>query len=148
VEAIRTWWKRLGRRRHPQAAFANHGRQWWQQQLPQSALESRTATLEQRDGPGNPSVSFPARHQQVEQDRASAILSCDAQWRGQFLETYEIVVNLIGSTTTDSGLTVRPQIDAEKYEKGRKVSDEDFAAVNISPSRFHGEWNYVIRPND
>jgi hypothetical protein len=67
-------------------------------------------------------------------------------WRGRPLETYEIVVNLIGSTTTTTGLSVHATIDAGKYQKGRKVTDEDLAAVNLKPSRFHGEWNYVIRP--
>ena len=69
-------------------------------------------------------------------------------WRGRPLETYEIVVNLIGSTTTDSGLMVHAKLDAGTYEKGRKVTDEEFAAVHLTPARFHGDWNYVIRPND
>jgi DDE family transposase len=68
-------------------------------------------------------------------------------WRGQPLESYEVVVDLIGSTTTDAGLTVHAELDATAYEKGRKVSDEELAGVNLRPSRFHGEWNYVIRPN-
>jgi Rhodopirellula transposase DDE domain len=68
-------------------------------------------------------------------------------WRGEPLETYEIVVNLIGSTTTETGLKVYAELDTSKYEKGRKVSDEELAKVNIKQSRFHGEWNYVIRPN-
>ena len=48
----------------------------------------------------------------------------------------------------DISTTGLPKLDAGNYEKGRKVSDEEFAAVNLTPSRFHGEWNYVIRPND
>src|SRR5262249_22920150 len=67
-------------------------------------------------------------------------------WRGQPLETYEIVVNLIGSTTTEAGLTVPAGLAAAAYEKGHKVPDEEFAAIKLTPSRFHGEWNYVIRP--
>lgn len=59
-----------------------------------------------------------------------------------------IVVNLIGSTTTESGLKVYPKIDDTGYEKGRKVPDAELANVNLQPSRFHGEWNYVIRPNE
>ena len=62
------------------------------------------------------------------------------------METYAIVVNLIGSTTTNTGLKVYADLDPSPYEKGRKVTDEEFAAVNLQPSRFHGEWNYVIRP--
>jgi len=56
-------------------------------------------------------------------------------------------VNLIGSTTTEAGLKVHAELDASTYEKGRKVPDKEFALLNIKPSRFHGEWNYVIRPN-
>jgi hypothetical protein len=66
---------------------------------------------------------------------------------GQPLETYEIVVNLIGTTTTEAGLKVYANLDPSTYAKGRKVSDEEFGKVNIRRSRFHGEWNYVIRPN-
>jgi hypothetical protein len=62
------------------------------------------------------------------------------------LETYEIVVKLIGSTTTNSGLKVYAELDPSKYQKGRKVTNKEFTTVNIKPSRFHGEWNYVIRP--
>jgi hypothetical protein len=67
-------------------------------------------------------------------------------WQGQPLETYEMVVNLIGSTTTTSGLKVYADLDPSKYEKGRKVTNVELAQVNITPSRFHGEWNYVLRP--
>ena len=67
-------------------------------------------------------------------------------WQGQPLETYEVVVSLISATTTEAGLKVYAELDATKYQKGRKVPDEEFAQLNIRPSRFHGEWNYVIRP--
>lgn len=67
-------------------------------------------------------------------------------WQGQPLETNEIVVNLIGSTTTNAGLKVHAELDPSKYEKGRKVTDEELDPVNLKPSGFHGEWNYVIRP--
>jgi len=67
-------------------------------------------------------------------------------WRGHPLENYEVVVNLIGSTTTESGLKVYTKLDAGTYKKGRKVTTQEIDDVNIQPSRFHGEWNYVIRP--
>jgi hypothetical protein len=75
-------------------------------------------------------------------------LSCHGRrnWQGQPLETYEVVGSLIGATTTGAGLKVYAELDATKYERGRKVPDEQFAELNIKPSRFHGEWNYVIRP--
>jgi hypothetical protein len=67
-------------------------------------------------------------------------------WQGQPLESFEVIVNLIGATTTEKGLKVHAKLDATRYEKGRKVSDEELAAVHLHPHRFHGEWNYVIKP--
>ncbi len=68
-------------------------------------------------------------------------------WQGKPLETLEIVVNLIGATRTKEGLEVHAWLDRQKYEKGRKVPDEDFKTINIKRNVFHGEWNYEIHPN-
>ncbi|MFT5405249.1 MAG: hypothetical protein ACI9DF_004096 [Verrucomicrobiales bacterium] len=67
-------------------------------------------------------------------------------WRGVPLETLEIVVNLIGSTKTKEGLEVHAWLDGKKYEKGRKISDEELQEVHIKRNKFHGEWNYEIHP--
>ncbi len=67
-------------------------------------------------------------------------------WRAKPLTSYEVVVNLIGNTKTKSGLTVKSEIDTKKYAKGKKVSKEEFDALNIKTSRFHKEWNYKICP--
>ena len=68
-------------------------------------------------------------------------------WQGKPLESYEIVVNLIGATKTTSGLRVYAKLDPNRYEKGREVTDDELARVNIHPAKFHGEWNYTIKPN-
>jgi Rhodopirellula transposase DDE domain len=67
-------------------------------------------------------------------------------WRGQPLVSYEAVVNLIAHTTTDTGLYINASLDDEHYPKGLKVSDDELAAINIWKGRFHGEWNYRVRP--
>lgn len=67
-------------------------------------------------------------------------------WRGQPLISHEVIVNLISSTKTRSGLTVRSEIDNAQYPKGLAVSDADWAAINIERNEFHGEWNYCIHP--
>lgn len=67
-------------------------------------------------------------------------------WRGKPLKTLETVVNLIGNTKTKNGLAIKVIIDKNQYEKGRKISDEEFNLVDIKPSEFHGEWNYIIKP--
>ena len=67
-------------------------------------------------------------------------------WRGKPLTTRETVVELIASTTTKTGLTVRCELDTRIYPKGLKVDDADMAALNIKGDAFHPEWNYTISP--
>lgn len=67
-------------------------------------------------------------------------------WRGRPLTTYEVIVNLIASTTTKAGLTVRAALDPRHYETGVEVSAEELARLQIRPAKFHGDWNYSIRP--
>ena len=67
-------------------------------------------------------------------------------WRGRPLISREVVVQLIGSTTTDAGLEIKAELDNSAYESGIKVSDEEIENVNLYREEFHGEWNYEIRP--
>jgi hypothetical protein len=65
-------------------------------------------------------------------------------WRGKPLISHEVIVNLIAATTTQTGLTVRCQLDTAPYPAGLKVSDREMAAIQLQPDDFHGEWNYTI----
>ena len=67
-------------------------------------------------------------------------------WRGKPLVSQAVIVNLIGNTTTRTGLRVRAALDASSYEAGIKVRDEELAAVRIRQDKFHGDWNYTISP--
>jgi Rhodopirellula transposase DDE domain len=67
-------------------------------------------------------------------------------WRGKPLVSRQAIVNLIASTTTKTGLTVRAALDTNVYETGIKVSNKQMEALNIQPADFHGEWNYSIAP--
>ncbi|MCI0352166.1 MAG: ISAzo13 family transposase, partial [Acidobacteriales bacterium] len=148
VESIYSWWKRLGRRRHPQAkrllitadsGGSNSARsRLWKVEL-QRLSNDLGLEIEVCHFPPGTSKWNKIEHR----------LFCHVtrNWQGQPLESYEVIVNLIGSTTTASGLKVYAKLDASKYEKGRKVSDTELALVNIRNARFHGDWNYVISPN-
>lgn len=68
-------------------------------------------------------------------------------WRGRPLVNLEVIVNLIGNTTTEKGLKINAELDSKKYELGIKVTDEEFANINIKQDKFHGEWNYRILPS-
>ena len=67
-------------------------------------------------------------------------------WRGKPLVNLQTVVELIGNTKTNTGLTVKVIVDKNSYDTGKKISDKEFATINIEKNAFHGEWNYVIRP--
>jgi hypothetical protein len=67
-------------------------------------------------------------------------------WRGKPLTSRETVVELIASTTTKTGLTVRCELDTRDYPKGIKVSDAEMTTLNIKGDVFHPEWNYAISP--
>lgn len=68
-------------------------------------------------------------------------------WRGQPLTSRQTVVELIASTTTKTGLTVRCELDTQTYPKGITVTDAEMEALNIKRDTFHPEWNYSISPN-
>ncbi len=67
-------------------------------------------------------------------------------WRGRPLVSHEVVVALIGATTTRTGLHVDAELDMGRYPTKIKVSDDQLAALHITPHAFHGEWNYTIAP--
>jgi Rhodopirellula transposase DDE domain len=67
-------------------------------------------------------------------------------WRGKPLVSRLAVVDLIASTTTKTGLTVRCELDENRYPKAIRVPDEEMAALNIATDTWHPEWNYTISP--
>ena len=148
VESIRRRWKRLGRRRHPGATRllitadsggSNSSRnRLWKVELQNLSTET---------GLEIEVCHFPPGTSKWNKIEHRLFCHVTRNWQGQPLETFEIVVNLISATTTETGLKVYAELDANTYEKGRKVPDDEFDIINIKPSRFHGEWNYVIRPN-
>jgi hypothetical protein len=67
-------------------------------------------------------------------------------WRGKPLISAAVIINLISATKTNTGLTVECVLDKNTYKTKIKVSDEEYAQINIKRHRFHGEWNYTISP--
>ena len=67
-------------------------------------------------------------------------------WRGRPLVSREVVLNLIGHTTTKTGLAIRSELDENRYPTGREVPDQQIESLSITRDKFHGEWNYTIQP--
>lgn len=68
-------------------------------------------------------------------------------WRARPLVDYAVVVELIASTTTTTGLQIRAELDPHSYPTKEPVTAEQLAAVHLTPAAFHGEWNYTINTN-
>jgi hypothetical protein len=67
-------------------------------------------------------------------------------WRGKPLDSLATIVNLIANTTTDTGLHIEASMDDSVYEKGVEVTEEELALLRLTRAQFHGEWNYIIKP--
>ena len=79
--------------------------------------------------------------------REPIVIAFNKNWRGRPLVNYETIVNLISSTTTRKGLIVKAALDENKYETGIEVSDEQMAKLKLVRAKFHGDWNYTIKPH-
>ena len=147
VESIRRWWNTMGQENYPEATEliitadgggSNGSRiRLWKTQLQDFCNEIRIPIAVSHFPPGT------SKWNKIEHRLFSFI---SMNWRGKPLTSFETILNLISSTTTRSGLTVRAEIDLNKYPKGIKVSDVQMRLLAISRNEFHGEWNYILHP--
>jgi hypothetical protein len=147
VASIRGWWRREGHRLYPRAESilitadgggSNGSRlRLWKLELQRFADETGLWLCVCHFPPGT------SKWNKVEHRLFSFISS---NWRGEPLRDYETVVKLIARTTTAKGLKVTCRLDRRKYPTGRKVTDQEMKRVHIERNKFHGEWNYVIKP--
>ena len=148
VNSIRQWWRNLGRARYPEATRllitadgggSNGSRvRLWKRELQKLANELGLDISVSHLPPGT------SKWNKIEHRLFSFI---SQNWRAQPLVSYRVIVELISATTTNTGLTVRCELDTGQYPKGIVVSDAEMAALNIEPAEFHGDWNYTISPN-
>ena len=148
VASIRGWWRHAGRRLYRDArtilitADGGGSNGWrlrlWKLELQKFANDTGLPLSVCHFPPGT------SKWNKVEHRLFSFISS---NWRGEPLRDYETIVHLIAKTTTAKGLKVTCRLDRRKYPTGRTVTDEEMKRVNIRRQKFHGEWNYVIRPN-
>jgi transposase len=147
VESIRRWWQEMGKPRYPEAnqllitadcggSNSNRGR-LWKLELQKLADDMKMAISVCHFPPGT------SKWNKIEHRMFCHI---SQNWRGRPLVSREVVVNLIGSTTTSKGLKITAKLDENTYETGISVSDEEFDSIAIEKCNFHEEWNYKIKP--
>jgi hypothetical protein len=144
---LRRWWQQVGSHAYPQAdrllvtadaGGSNGYRVWaWKTELARLASETGLAITVCHLPPGT------SKWNRIEHRLFSHI---SMNWRGRPLTSHEAIVELIGATTTHTGLRVRVELDHGRYPLGVKVGDEELAAVPLARHEFHGEWNYTIQP--
>jgi len=147
VETIRRWWWSMGYPVYPKAtrllitadAGGSNGYRLrlWKLELQKLADETGLEIAVCHFPPGT------SKWNKIEHRLFSAITQ---NWRGKPLVSHEAVVNLIGATTTKTGLRVTSELDTNEYPAGRIVSDDALSAIHIRRDGFHGEWNYSLLP--
>jgi len=148
VESIRRWWKRMGQPRYPRATelliTADGGgsngyrTRLWKRELQRLANELGLRIRICHFPPGT------SKWNKIEHRMFSFVTK---NWRGRPLDSLATIVNLIANTTTEAGLHIEADVDDRTYAKGISVSDEEMESLNIKRDKFHGEWNYTIRPH-
>ena len=148
VNSIRTWWTMEGKKQYPEATEilitadcggSNGNRtRLWKVELQKLSDELQMNLKVCHFPPGT------SKWNKIEHRLFSYI---SKNWRGKPLVTREVVLNLIGSTTTKKGLSVTAVLDENDYQKGIKVTDGELSAVNLIGDDFHPEWNYTIMHN-
>ena len=149
VQTIGKWWREMGRARYPDATEllitadgggSNSSRcRLWKVAL-QELADATGLVLNVCHFPPGTSKWNKIEHR----------LFCHVtqNWRGRPLVSHDLIVKLIGDTTTSTGLKVKAALDTGRYESGIKVTDAELGAVRITRDDFHGEWNYSILPHE
>lgn len=147
VASIRRWWHNLGKKNYPKSkqilitadAGGSNGyrTKLWKKELQELADETGLKITITHFPPGT------SKWNKIEHRLFSFI---STNWKGRPLTNYRVIVDLIASTKTETGLKVYAALDKNKYELKKKVSDEEMAGLNLEPHTFHGEWNYMIKP--
>lgn len=147
VESIRRWWLQLGHHQYPHASQmlicadgggsnGNRNRAWkfYLQHLSDEISLQITVC---HYPPGT------SKWNKIEHRMFSFI---SMNWKGQPLVNFEMVVDMISSTTTKSGLRIKALLDTKDYKTGIKISDEQMKMLNLKPHNLHPQWNYTITP--
>jgi hypothetical protein len=144
---LRRWWQAMGRQMYPQAEALlvtadSGGSNSRRSRLWKVALQAMADEI----GLPISVCHFPPGTSKWNKIEHRMFCHITENWRGRPLRSLEVIVNLIGNTTTTTGLQIQAELDTHTYPTGLKVSDKELAAVQITKATFHGEWNYTISP--
>lgn len=147
VRSIGHWWEEMGEYLYPEAkeilimcdgggSNATRSRLWKKSLQDWADQEGITVTV----------CHFPPGTSKWNKIEHRMFCHITRNWRGKPLISHEVIIALIGATTSSKGLSIRAKLDTSTYPLGVKVSDDEFSALSIQRADFHGEWNYTISP--
>jgi len=147
VASIRRWWRTMGTKRFPHATRLlitadSGGSNGARSRLWKVALQR----FADKTGLQVSVCHFPPGTSKWNKIEHRLFCQITRNWRGQPLLSREIIVQLIGRTTTQAGLKVKASLDRRTYIQGIKITDSELSQVCLQPAAFHGDWNYAIRP--
>jgi transposase len=147
VESLRRWWDRMGKRLYPEATELlitadGGGSNGSRSRLWKVCLQRLADELGLRISV----CHFPPGTSKWNKIEHRMFCHITENWRGRPLVSHGVVVNLIGSTKTRTGLRVEADLDTNDYETGIKVTDAEMGAVRLKKDKFHGNWNYKVIP--
>jgi Rhodopirellula transposase DDE domain len=147
AQALRRWWRCDGSARYPaarrllicaDAGGSNAARaRAWKVELARLAAETGLEVTCCHYPPGT------SKWNKIEHRLFAQITR---NWRGRPLTSHQAVIELIGATTTATGLAVHAELDTSEYPTGLAYTKKQVDALPISRHEFHGDWNYTIRP--
>jgi hypothetical protein len=147
VESIRRWWHSVGRTDYPDATrlliTADAG---GSNSYRVRAFKTELAALAAQTGLAITVCHFPPGTSKWNRIEHRLFSHITMNWRGRPLTSHEVIVNTIAATTTRTGLRVRAELDTDAYPLGVQISDQQMAALPITPHGFHGDWNYTLHP--
>jgi Rhodopirellula transposase DDE domain len=149
VESIRRWWYRMGRAVYPGATELlitadSGGSNGSRNRLWKVSLQG----LADETGLEIAVCHFPPGTSKWNKIEHRMFCHITQNWRGRPLMSHAVIVNLIGSTRTRTGLRVQAELDTNSYAKGIKVTNQEMESLRLKKDKFHGEWNYRIPPHE
>ena len=148
VSTIISWWENLGKVRYPETRRLTITADSGGSNNPRTRLcRHELQRLADTTGLQIRVCHFPpgtSKWNKIEHRMFSFV---SLNWRGKPLESLEVILSLIGATTTSTGLKLYAQLDQGTYERGLEITDDQLATVNITRHTFHGDWNYTVNPS-
>ena len=148
VDNLNAWWRQDGQQRYPEASSLviladcggsnSYRSRAWKYALQHHFCNAHQIAVTVAHYPAGCSKYNPIEHRLFSQ--------ISRNWSGCPLESFELILNYIASTSTRTGLAVTSELNRKQYETGIQITDEQMAAINITPGEHMPKWNYTLSP--